>query len=63
MEFTVERVTQVDLVPEGVTQLDANKLAVPRPLHVLFAMTVRVRVCLEGELSPDGILSCRVGKS
>lgn len=59
MDLTVERVAQVDLVPEGVAQLDANELAVPRPLHVLFAVTVGVRVRLEGELSPDGILSCR----
>lgn len=57
VEFTVERVTQVDLVPEGVAQLDTNKLAIPSPLYILFAVTVGVRVCLEGELSPDGVLS------
>lgn len=57
-ELTVERVAQVDLVPERVTQLDADKLAVPGPLHVLLAVAVRVRVRLEGELSPDGVFSC-----
>lgn len=40
--LTVERVAQVDLVPERVAQLDADKLAVPGPLHVLFAVAVRV---------------------
>lgn len=59
MDLTVERVAQVDLVPERVAQLDTNELAVPRPLHILLAVTVGVRVRLEGELSPDGILSCR----
>lgn len=59
MELTVKRVTQVNLVSEGVAQLDTNKLAVPSPLYILFAVTVGVRVCLEGELSPDGVLSCR----
>lgn len=59
MELTIERVTQVDLVPEGVAQLDTNKLAIPSPLYILFAVTIGVRVRLEGELSPDGVLSCR----
>lgn len=58
-ELTVERVAQVDLVPERVAQLDTDKLAVPGPLHVLFAVAVGVRVRLEGELSPDGIFSCK----
>lgn len=58
-ELTVQRVAQVDLVPERVAELDAHKLAVPGSLHVLFAVTVGVRVRLEGELSPDGVFSCR----
>lgn len=61
--LTVERVAQVDLVPQRVAQLDPDKLAVPRPLHVLFAVTVRVRVCGEGELGPNGIFPCRDGKA
>jgi len=54
---TVESVSQVDLVPKRVAQLDPDKLTVPGPLHVLFAMTVGVRVGLEGELGPDGVFS------
>lgn len=61
--LTVERVAQVDLVPQRVAQLDSDKLAVPRPLHVLFAVTVRVRVCGEGELGPNGIFPCRDGEA
>lgn len=57
VEFTVERVAQVDLVPQRVAQLDAHKLAVPGSLHVLFAVAVGVRVGLEGELSPDGVFT------
>lgn len=62
IELTVERVAQVDLVPERVAQLDADKLAVPRPLHVLLAVAVRVRVRRKRELSPDGIFPCGDGK-
>lgn len=57
--LTVERVAQVDLVAQRVAQLDAHKLAVPRALHKLFAVTFGVRVCGEGELGPDGVLPCR----
>lgn len=57
VEFTVERVAQVDLVPERVAQLDSHKLAVPGPLDVLFAVAVGVRVRFEGELRPDGVFS------
>lgn len=57
VEFTVERVAEVDLVPERVTELNAHKLAVPGSLHVLFAVAVGVRVRLEGELSPNGVFS------
>ena len=56
--LTVERVAQVDLVPERVAQLDPDELPVPGPLHVLFTVTVRVRVRLKGELSPDGVFTC-----
>ena len=55
--LTVERVAQVDLVPQRVAQLDTDKLTVPGPLHVLFPVTVGVRVRLKGELSPDGVFT------
>ncbi len=58
-ELTVEWVAQVDLVPERVAQLHTDELAVPGPLHVLFAVAVRVWVGLKGELSPDSVFSCR----
>lgn len=55
--LTIQGVTQVDLVPEGVAQLDSNKLAVPGSLDVLLSVAVGVRVGLEGKLSPDGVFS------
>lgn len=58
VKLTVERVAQVDLVPERVAELDADELAVPRPLHVLLAVAIGVRVRRERELGPDGVFPC-----
>lgn len=57
VELPVERVTQVDLVSQGVAQLDAHKLPVPGSLHVLLPVALGVGVGFERELSPDGIFS------
>lgn len=56
--FTIERVAQVDLVSQGVAQLDAHKLSVPRPFHVLLPIAFRVAVRLKWELRPEGVFSC-----
>lgn len=55
--LTIEGVAQVDLVPKGVAELDANKFAVPRPLHILLPVALGVGVGFEGELGPNGIFT------
>lgn len=55
---TFQVVTEVDLVPQWVTENDAHKLSVPRPLHILPAVAVRVvRVVFESKWDPDGLTS------
>ncbi len=56
--ITSERVTQVDLVSQGVAELDAHKLSVPSSLHVLLSTAFRVGIRFEWELSPDGVFAC-----
>lgn len=56
--ITIERVTQVDLVSQGVTELDAHKLAIPSSLHILLSAAFRVGIGFKWELSPDGIFAC-----
>lgn len=55
---TIEGVTQVDLVSQGVAELDSHKLPVPGPFYVLLSITFRVGIGFKRELSPDGIFSC-----
>ena len=55
--LTGEHITQVDLVAQGVAQLNTHKLAVPRTLDVLPPGTVGEPVRLEGELGPDGVFT------
>lgn len=57
VKLTVERVTQVDLVPQGVAQLDANEFTVPRPLYVLLPVALGIGICFEGKLGPDSIFT------
>lgn len=61
--LTCEGVTEVNLVSEWVAQLHAHELLIPRPLDVLFALTLRVRVGVEGPFSPYGISACCVKKA
>lgn len=55
---TIERVTQVDLVSQGVAELDTYKLSVPGSLDILLPIAFRVGIGFKWELSPDGIFSC-----
>jgi len=55
---TVEGVAQVDLVSQGVAQLDSHELPVPGPLHVLLPVAFREVVGFERELGPDGGFAC-----
>lgn len=61
--LTIKGVTQVDFVSQGIAKLDADKLAIPGPLHILLPIALRVGVRLEGKLSPDGVFTCRIGWS
>lgn len=56
--ITIERVAQVDLVSQGVAELNANKLSVPGSLDVLLSIAFRVGIGFKWELSPNGIFSC-----
>lgn len=56
--ITIERVTQVDLVSQGVAELDAYKLSVPSSLHILLSTAFRVGIGFKWDLSPDGIFAC-----
>lgn len=55
--ITSERVTQVDLVSQGVAELDAHKLSVPSSLHILLSTAFRVGIGFKWELSPDSIFA------
>lgn len=56
--ITIERVAQVDLVSQGVAELDAHKLSVPGSLHILLPTAFRVGVGFKWELSPDSVFAC-----
>lgn len=56
--ITVEGVAQVDLVSQGVAELDSHKLTVPSSLHILLSVAFRVVVGFKWELSPDGVFAC-----
>lgn len=56
--ITIQRVTQVDLISQGVTELDAHKLSIPSSLHILLSTAFRVGIRFKWELSPDGIFAC-----
>lgn len=55
---TIERVTQIDLISQGVAELDAHKLSVPSSLHILLPIAFRVGIGFKWKLSPDSIFSC-----
>lgn len=57
VELPSERVAQVDLVSQGVAELNAHKLSVPSSLHVLLSIAFRVGIGFKWELSPDGIFA------
>lgn len=55
--ITIQRVTQVDLVSQGVAELDAYKLSVPSSLDKLLSTAFGVGIGFKGELSPDGVFA------
>lgn len=60
--ITIQRVTQVNLVSQGVAELNAHKFSVPSSLHILLSIAFRIVVGFKWELSPDGIFACEKGK-